>query len=250
MRSATVLENHGSRLNLVNADVTNNQLVDDGRSAIVSDGETNVVNSIIMANAAQDVRGTAHYFAVAYNTACDGVTYDAASRDLQPEELFYLNYLTRPMYDEMSFGIAPRLKEPAAQGCLVTAKDGTLWLSRDGVSCTDTGIAAAWTAEELSADGVGNKRGTVFGAYAKLFVPYRLGDLNGDGAVTISDVTLLRRYIAGYRVTDPERVKQCGKIIRHGAFDGTITISDATELQRYLAEFETAYPIGTEIESY
>ena len=80
MRSATVLENHGSRLNLVNADVTNNQLVDDGRSAIVSDGETNVVNSIIMANAAQDVRGTAHYFAVAYNTACDGVTYDAASR--------------------------------------------------------------------------------------------------------------------------------------------------------------------------
>ncbi|MBQ4180343.1 MAG: dockerin type I repeat-containing protein, partial [Ruminococcus sp.] len=109
---------------------------------------------------------------------------------------------------------------------------------------------AVWTAEELSADCAGNKRGSIFGAYAKLFVPYRLGDVNGDGTVNISDATLLRRYLAGYQVTDPERVKLCGKILHHGAFDGEITINDATEIQRYLAEFETASPIGREIESH
>lgn len=53
MSSATVLENHGSRLNLVNSAVTNNQLVTDERCAMVSDGETNVINSIIMSNSAE-----------------------------------------------------------------------------------------------------------------------------------------------------------------------------------------------------
>ena len=172
------------------------------------------------------------------------------SRSYQPEELFYLSHLSKPMYDELSFGVAPRLREPAAQGCLVTAAEGTLCLSRDGVTYTDTGVAAAWTAEELSVDCVGNERGTIYGAYSKLFVPYRLGDVNGDGTVTVADVTLLQQFVAGFQVTDPERVKQCGKIIHRGSFDGEITVSDATEIQKYIAELETAYPIGTEIESH
>lgn len=251
MRSATVLENHGSRLNIVNSAITNNQLMTDERCVMISDGETNVINSIIMSNAApKDVNGTARFFATAYNTACDGVTYDGYSRSYQPEEIFFLNHLGNPAYDEMSFGVAPRLKEKAAQGCFVAAKDGTLRLSDDGTAYTDTGVAAEWTAEELSADCVGNKRGSIFGAYSKLFVPYRLGDVDGDGAVTVSDATLLQRYIAGFQVTDPERVKMCGRILHHGEFGGEITISDVTEIQRYLAEYETAYPIGTEIETY
>ena len=250
MRSATVLENHGSRLTLVDSNITNNQLMFDGRCVIVSDGETNVINSIIMSNATQtDVNGNARYFAVAYDTACNGVTYDEYSRLYQPEELFYLSHLGKPMYDELSFGVAPRLREPAAQGCLVTAAEGTLCLSRDGAAYTDTGVAAAWTAEELSVDYVGNEHGTIFGAYSKLFVPYRLGDVNGDGNVTVADVTLLQQFVAGFQVTDPERVKQCGKIIHRGSFDGGITVSDATEIQKYIAELETAYPIGTAIES-
>ena len=250
MGSATVLENHGSRLTLVNSDITNNQLMFDERCVMVSDGETNVINSIIMSNATQtDVKGTARYFAVAYDNACEGVTYDAYSRLYQPEELFFLSHLGKPMYDELSFGIAPRLRGPAAQGCLVTAAEGTLCLSRDGAAYTDTAVAAAWTAEELSADCVGNERGPIYGAYSKLFVPYRLGDVNGDGKVTIADATLLQRYIAGFQVTDPERVKLCGKILHRGSFDGGITISDVTEIQRYLAELETDHPIGEEIES-
>ena len=81
-------------------------------------------------------------------------------------------------------------------------------------------------------------------------MPYRLGDVNGDGKVTVSDVTLLQMYVAGGVMTDPQRVKLCGKILQRGAFDGEITINDATEIQRYLAEFGTDHPIGTEIESY
>ena len=251
MRAATVLENHGSRLTLVNSTITNNQLVTDERCVIVSDGETNVINSIIMANATQtDVKGTASFFSVAFNSACDGVTCDGYSRAYQTEDMFFLSYLGTPSYDELSFGMAPRLKASAAQGCFVTAEDGTLRLSADGTTYTDTGVSSAWTAEELSADFAGNKRGSIYGAYAKLFVPYRLGDVNGDGKITVSDVTLLQMYVAGGVMTDPQRVKLCGKILQRGAFDGEITINDATEIQRYLAEFGTDHPIGTEIESY
>ena len=80
-------------------------------------------------------------------------------------------------------------------------------------------------------------------------MPYRLGDVNGDGNVTVADVTVLQQCVAGVQVTDPERVKLCGKIIHRGSFDGGITVSDATEIQKYIAELETAYPIGTAIES-
>ena len=251
MRAATVLENHGGKLDLVNCDISNNQLMTDGRCPILSDGETNVINSIIMSNSAQeDVNGTAHFYSVAYNTVSSGVTYDANCRAYQPDELFVLSFLGKPAYDELSFGLAPRLKDKAAQGCLTATENGTIRLSADGVTYTDTGVASAWTAEELSSDYAGNKRTTIFGAYSKLFVPYRLGDVDGDGRISISDATLLQRYLAGYMATDPERVKLCGKILHRGQFDGQNTVGDATEIQRYIAEFETAYPIGAEIESF
>jgi NADPH-dependent 2,4-dienoyl-CoA reductase/sulfur reductase-like enzyme len=83
-----------------------------------------------------------------------------------------------------------------------------------------------------------------------LYLSHTVTKIDGDGRVTVSDATLLQRYLAGFKATDPERVKLCGKILHRGQFDGQITVGDATEIQRYIAEFETAYPIGTEIESF
>ena len=69
--------------------------------------------------------------------------------------------------------------------------------------------------------------------------PFRLtetkvikGDADGDGVVTVADVTLIQRYIAEFNIT--------GKFDRKAADingDGTVSIDDVTIIQRFLAEY-------------
>lgn len=70
--------------------------------------------------------------------------------------------------------------------------------------------------------------------------PYILGDANGDGAVTISDVTAIQRHLAELELLDVAHL--------HAADvnqDGHLNISDATLIQMYLAENLNDSPIGT-----
>ena len=72
--------------------------------------------------------------------------------------------------------------------------------------------------------------------------PYLLGDANGDGAVTISDVTAIQRHLAELELLDVAHL--------HAADvnqDGHLNISDATLIQLYLAENLEGSPIGTRI---
>ncbi len=66
-----------------------------------------------------------------------------------------------------------------------------------------------------------------------------LGDVNGDGTVTITDATLLQQFLAEMT---PNLFNMAAADVNG---DGKLTISDVTALQRYLAEFENVYPIGT-----
>ena len=66
-----------------------------------------------------------------------------------------------------------------------------------------------------------------------------LGDTDGDGSVSIGDVTVIQQHIANIISLQNERLK-CADINSDGKFD----ITDATELQRYLAEYEDSYHIG------
>lgn len=66
-----------------------------------------------------------------------------------------------------------------------------------------------------------------------------LGDADGDGEVTINDVTMMQKYIAGFEMPDNFVLKVCDTNC-----DGKITIDDATEIQKYVAEYEIPYPIG------
>ena len=69
-----------------------------------------------------------------------------------------------------------------------------------------------------------------------------LGDADGDGSISILDVTIIQRYLAAYTVNDPERVVRCGDV------NGDILdIIDATLIQRYLASYTVNYPIGEAI---
>lgn len=69
-----------------------------------------------------------------------------------------------------------------------------------------------------------------------------LGDVNGDGIITVVDVTAVQRYIAQMDSLMDVYVSAADV---NG--DGTVDIIDATVLQKYLAEFELPYPIGQTI---
>ena len=68
-----------------------------------------------------------------------------------------------------------------------------------------------------------------------------LGDVDGNGEVTIIDATLLQRYLVELNVNafDSEAADTDG--------DGDISIADATFIQRWLAQIPTPYNIGDPI---
>ena len=66
---------------------------------------------------------------------------------------------------------------------------------------------------------------------------YLLGDADGDGAVTINDVTAIQKFIAEIEV--PGFNEKAADIDGNG-----LNISDGTNIQRYLAGFDDGNHIG------
>ena len=67
----------------------------------------------------------------------------------------------------------------------------------------------------------------------------KLGDVDGDGDITITDATAVQRYLAELDVLDD--------ILLYAADangDGDVDISDATAIQMAVAKIPTGYPIG------
>ncbi len=60
---------------------------------------------------------------------------------------------------------------------------------------------------------------------------YELGDVDGDGKVSIMDATEIQQHLAELIVVDDDRLA-CGDTDR----DGKVTIMDATQIQQFLAE--------------
>ena len=80
-------------------------------------------------------------------------------------------------------------------------------------------------------------------AWVQFFVNMPLlGDTNQDGAVTISDVTTIQKYLAEFESFNALQIS-----LADANQDGVVTIDDATTVQKYLAEFELPYPIGKPI---
>jgi hypothetical protein len=69
---------------------------------------------------------------------------------------------------------------------------------------------------------------------------YIFGDANGDGRVTIDDVTELQKFTAKLTVSNAESLIKCGDVNR----DGVINIIDVTAIQKYIAGYENIYGIG------
>ena len=65
------------------------------------------------------------------------------------------------------------------------------------------------------------------------------GDADGDGKVTVYDVTAIQRHLA-----QMDKLKGNKKLLAADVNnDGKITIEDATALQQFLAEYENVYNI-------
>jgi|GEM_PF-5220704 hypothetical protein len=64
--------------------------------------------------------------------------------------------------------------------------------------------------------------------------PFMLGDVNGDGDVTMKDVLKIRRYIAGLDDLTPEEFERADV---NG--DGDVTMKDVLKIRRYIAGIDT-----------
>ena len=69
-------------------------------------------------------------------------------------------------------------------------------------------------------------------------VEFVLGDVNGDGIVSISDVTAIQRHLAQLELIPEEKLNAA--MVNDGK---TLTISDATVIQRKLAEMIDRFPV-------
>lgn len=72
---------------------------------------------------------------------------------------------------------------------------------------------------------------------------YVLGDADGDGEVTIIDVTYVQRYDAHFNIP----ISQESLMNADVDGSGEVEIIDATYTQRFLAEMNVKYPIGESI---
>ncbi len=81
--------------------------------------------------------------------------------------------------------------------------------------------------------------GEVWATFSVVSVPVILGDADGDGTVTVKDVTAIQRHAAEFILLTGIELKAADV-----DGDGAVTISDATTIQMYLAEFAVQYPIG------
>ena len=76
-------------------------------------------------------------------------------------------------------------------------------------------------------------------AEAAIANPVLLGDVDGDGEVSVLDATLMQRYSA-MMITFTDNQLRAGDIDG----DGEVDVTDITMLQRYLAQMPVRYPIN------
>ena len=60
-----------------------------------------------------------------------------------------------------------------------------------------------------------------------------IGDVDSDGKINVSDLTMIQRHLAGFEILTGERLD-----LADTNGDGTVTIDDATLLQMFLAEYD------------
>ena len=227
--------NHSGRLNMISSAVIGCDVISSEISvfnAVCSEGETNIVNSILTDTFApyHSASGDIHIYCSAVETVGDGVATDALTQSYAPKQL-----IPSEVYYDMPIVIRdndhaicyPELTSVAENGCLTSAVDGKLILSKDGETVR-TGIDTPFTNEELHTDMRGFERiSGVYGPCVSITADL-LGDANLDGEVDITDATTIQRYDIGLTALS-DRALALSDVDK----DGYVCIIDATWIQRW-----------------
>lgn len=72
-----------------------------------------------------------------------------------------------------------------------------------------------------------------------------LGDTDGDGDITVVDVTLILRHLA--KAVKPDASAELASDVDRS---GGVEVTDATFIQRFLAQMDIPYPVGEPIDPY
>ena len=70
-------------------------------------------------------------------------------------------------------------------------------------------------------------------------IMFTLGEINGDGIISISDVTAAQQHLADIITLEGACLNAADT-----NQDGTLDVTDAENLQKYIAGYDVSYPIG------
>ncbi|MBQ7503768.1 MAG: hypothetical protein IJT79_00405 [Ruminococcus sp.] len=194
IETSGIVYNYNGSLDIINStiipyDTDNYDNYGNGKEynrAIISNKNTNVVNSMVFTRNDTAVSGDVNVYSSVTNGLDKEVNADSNTIEREMEEICkitadgtpYFNYFDADHY-------AMYLSDDAKLGSKTSVKDGKIVLTDSNGNVTQTDVATSFTAEELALDMMGNTRSTFFGSFSEIL---EFGTLLTDENTTFTGV--------------------------------------------------------------
>lgn len=229
--------NNSGKLNIVSSTFTDNTINSYGDSAIISNGETTVLNCIVIGNKwSNDFSGKINVYGSYIGTTDTIVKTDDVSKIGDKESIFRVDSEGDSQWNSVIYysgqetlHYIPQLKSEAKNGFKVSVESGKLVYFDNEENKYITDIDAVFDEIDYTVDEMGNDRAYYFGSFAVEPQPL-YGDINGDEEVNIQDATLLQQYLNNEEYLTDEQLNNADI-----NYDENVDIKDVTALQRYIA---------------
>lgn len=229
--------NNSGKLNIVSSTFTDNTINSYGDSAIISNGETTVLNCIVIGNKwSNDFSGKINVYGSYIGTTDTMVKTDDVSKIGDKESIFRVDSEGDSQWNSVIYysgqetlHYIPQLKSEAKNGFKVSVESGKLVYFDNEENKYITNIDAVFDEIDYTVDEMGNDRAYYFGSFAVEPQPL-YGDINGDEEVNIQDATLLQQYLNNEEYLTDEQLNNADI-----NYDENVDIKDVTALQRYIA---------------
>ncbi|MGN1131780.1 MAG: dockerin type I repeat-containing protein, partial [Ruminococcus sp.] len=229
--------NNGGKMNIVSSTCTDNTINTYSCSTITSNGETTVLNCIVIGNCYSiDLTGKINVYGSYIGTTDTLVKTDELSTIDEKESIFRVDTDGNTQWFSVSIDSGcetlhyiPQLKSEAKNGFKVSVERGKLVYFDNEENKYITDIDAVFDEIDYTVDEMGNDRAYYYGSFAVEPQPL-YGDINGDEETDIQDATLLQQYLNNEEYLTDEQLNNADI-----NYDGEVDIKDVTDLQRYIA---------------